>query len=154
MSQIDVLLVYATKAAALADTALAAYVSGEAFDQSRVFDNLGAGIQIWNTSQDTTSTVTGPGGESITVTQHQFQAGYALIVSYEDATIAPGTVNANAASLASWKANANCVLIADRDAANAGNAGFLYYATQTTAELAPMRLQPCPLGATYPFGSP
>lgn len=154
MSQIDVLLGYANQGAALADPALAAYVKNGSFDHSRVFDNQGAGLQVWNTTQDATVTTTGPAGQSIMVTTHQYQSGYALIVSYADPAIAPGTVNPNTASLSPWKANAACVLIADRDAANAGNPNFIYYSTQTTAQLTPMQLQATPLGANYPFGSP
>lgn len=161
MSEIDVLLQYASKAAALADPALSACVakdqSGNAtgFDQSYVFDQQGAGLQVWNTAQDTTAAQTGPNGQSFTVTQHTFQPGYSLIVSYVDPTIAPGQVNANAASLAPWKANPACLLITDRDAANAGNPGFVYFsASAITPTLAQWRLQPVPLGALYPFGSP
>ena len=86
---------------------------------------------------------------------HVFQPGYSLIASYADPTIAPGQVNANAASLAPWKANAACLLIADRDAASAGNAGFVYYAASAiSSTLAQWRVQPVPLGSAYPFGNP
>lgn len=156
MSQIDVLLQYASKTAALADPALAGYVSNGAFDAARVFDLQGQGLQVWNSAQDTTATQTDPlSGQSVAVTQHAFQPGYSLIVSHVDPSIVPGQLNANAASLAAWKANAACLLIADRDAANAGNAGFIYYAASSiSATLAQWKLQPVPMGAGYPFGAP
>jgi len=34
--------------------------------------------------------------EAVSVTVHQFQSGYALIVSYSDLTITPGQANPNA----------------------------------------------------------
>jgi hypothetical protein len=154
MSQIDVLMAYADKPTALADPTLAAFVKNGAFDASRVFDNAGAGLQIWSTANDTTTTATGLAGQAIAVTQHQYQPGYVLIVSYNEPASSAAAPNAQAPSLAPFKADAGCVLIADRDAAAAANPGFILYATQTDAQLAPMRLQPTPLGASYPFGSP
>lgn len=152
MSQIDALMGgYASEAAALADPALASFVKNGAWDLSRVFP----GIQIWEPANDTTATVTGPQGQTVTVAVHQFQSGYALIASYVDFSIASGSVNPNAASLAPFKASANCLLIADRDAAAANNPGFIYYAAASIAAgLAGYRLQPTPLGASYPFGNP
>jgi hypothetical protein len=158
VSQIDVLFGgYADKAAALADPTLAAFVRDGAWDQSRVFDDAGAGIALWNSANDTTQTVAAPNGQSVAVQVHSYEPGYALIVSYGDGTITPGQINANAASLAPYKTNANCLLVADRDAFGAGNTGaFIYYAAPAIGSaLAQWRLQPLPLmGAPYPLGNP
>lgn len=158
MSQIDVLLgVYASRAAALADPTLAAFLRNGGWDQSRVFDNGGAGIALWDAASDTTQTIAAPNGQSITVPVHSYEQGYALIVSYTDSTITPGQIKANAASLAPFKANANCLLISDRDAFEAGNTGaFIYYAAPAiSAALTQWRLQPLPLMTVpYPLGNP
>ena len=144
--QIDVLLAgYANAAAACVDPQLASYCElnngTPAWNTSVVFP----GIQIWNTTQDTTV-----GG----VVSHQFQSGFALIVSYADPTANLGAARSapNLPSAAPWKADANTVLIADRDAATAANPNFILYSTQTNAQLTPLRLQPTPAGANYPFG--
>ncbi len=166
MSQIDVLLQYASKTAALADTALASYIAKDlsgnpsGFNQSCVFDQQGAGLQVWNTSQDTTSTQTGPNGQTDTVTQHVYQPGYSLIASYADPAIAPGTADPNAASLGPFKASAACLLIADYDASAANpdaatNTGFIYYSAPSVAvSLAQWRFAPVPARPVpYPFGN-
>lgn len=152
MSQIDVLMGnYTTEAAALADPALASFVRNGAWDLSRVFPR----VQIWQPANDTTATVTRPQGQSIAVPMRQFESGYALIASYAEPSIAPGSVDPSAASLAPFKASTNCLLIADRDAAAASDPGFIYYAAPSiSAALAGYRLQPTPLGANYPFGNP
>lgn len=157
MSQIDVLLGgYTSEAAALADPALADFVIKGAWDLSRVFP----GIQIWEPANDTTSTVTGPGGASISVPVHAYQPGFALIVSYADPLIEAGSADPTAASVAVWKAVASCLLIVDYDAWAAnpvvGNTGWIYYAAGAIAAgLAGWRLQPTPARAVpYPFGNP
>jgi len=137
--QIDILLVYANEAAAQADPALAPYVSNGNWDLSHVFP----GIQIWSTANDTTSTET-VNGQPVTVVTHQYQPGYALILSL------PGDPTTIAAA---WQGDAATVLIADRDAALAGQS-FILYSTLTDAQLEPMMIQPTPAGSNYPFGSP
>jgi hypothetical protein len=167
VSQIDALFGgYASMAAALADPALAGFVRKDAagdahWDYSRVFDNNGAGIAIWNPTQapDTTTTASGPDGEAVTVTQHQFQPGYALIASFAEPAIAPGQANPNAASVVALKAGANCLLIVDYDAwaANpnaAANTGFIYYAAASIGALSQWFLAPVPARPVlYPFGN-
>ena len=167
MSQIDALFGgYADIAAALADPVLAGFVRKDAqgnpgWDYSRVFDNMGAGIGIWNPTQtpDTTTTATGPGGQTVTLAQHHFEPGYALIASFAEPSIAPGQLNPNAASVAALKASANCLLIVDYDAwaANpnaAVNTGFIYYAAPAIAALSQWFLDPVPARPVpYPFGN-
>lgn len=47
----------------------------------------------------------------------------------------------------------NCVLVADRDAANAGNPNFILQTSFTQAQLNSYSVSPVVAGSNYPFGS-
>jgi hypothetical protein len=53
------------------------------------------------------------------------------------------------------QAESGCVLVADRDAANAGKPDFLLYtSTLTSDQLASSAVSPTFAGSNYPFGTP
>jgi hypothetical protein len=138
---VDYLLTYATTAAAQADPALAAYGSVDPDTNAWTWrgDVVIAGVQVWDTRQDVTST--NPSPPPATITTHTYQSGFWMIVSTQG-------------RVAALDADAATQLVADRSMAIAGNPGFILYSTEPAVDLQYFMLAPTFADVVaYPFGT-
>ena len=142
---IDHLFKFASEAEAKADPIVGAYFradgkGGGSWDLSRCIP----GLLVWQPSADTIETVAAPGGGSIDVAVHHPIADAAGVPYWYLLVMLPELDP-------DLQAHAGCVLIADRDAAAAGQP-FVIYSPLPAGALNSYMLQPTPLGAAYPFG--
>jgi hypothetical protein len=139
---IDHLMAFVDEAAARADSVVGAYwhsdgKGGGSWDLSCCIP----GIFVWAPANDTTSQVTGPGGQQVNVVTHHACDGL-----WRMNIALPSKSSALAASSA-------CHLIADRGAAIAGQP-FILQSVLNDVQLATLMLQPMFVGSNYPFGAP
>jgi hypothetical protein len=136
---IDYLFCALTPADAIADPALAAYVTAEGWR----LDVVNLGLQVWSDAGDTTSTATDEFGNSQTVTVHAYLPGFWLTVSA-------------ATRSADLEASPLLILGADRDGAAAGEPRETFVLAlgpgQSLAMFTGMHVSPLMAGAGYPFG--
>lgn len=123
---IDHLIRFDSEADALADPVLAPYRSGAVFDQSRVI----AGVKVWQPANDTVD------GD---VVSHDYLPYFYLMIGL------PALDEA-------LRNHPACMLVADRDKANAGEP-FVVYSPLPIEALAEYALEPSFAGSGYPFGS-
>ena len=139
---IDHLLAFTDEPTARADPVVGLYFrsdgkSGGSWDLSCCVP----GLFVWAPAADTTSQVTGPGGQQVNVvTHHAYDSLWRV-------NIALPAKNAALCALPS------CHLVTDRDAASAGKP-FVLQSVLTDAQLAALMIQPTFAGSNYPFGSP
>ncbi len=143
----DYLFAAPDQAAAQADPALAAYwlPANPPFTPGGWRgDCVNAGLQVWNSAQDTTATVTDPMMGTRTITTHAYLPGYWLNIA----------TNARNPAL---EASPLLILGADRDAADAGAPQtqyiFCFGPGQSLGQFAGMNVSPLMAGANYPFGA-
>lgn len=140
---IDHLMAFGDEAAAQADPVVGTYYTPPS-GQSPGGWNLSCCIPnlfVWAPAGDTTSQVTGPGGQQINVVTHH---------AYDSLWRVNIALPAKSAALC---ALASCHLVTDRDAANAGQS-FVLQSVLTDLQLAALMIQPLFAGSNYPFGSP
>ncbi len=73
----DHLLKFASEADAKADSVIGAYCNNDAWDLSHCIP----AVQVWQPSNDTTSAVTGPDGQPVTVTTHIYEPGWYIRIA-------------------------------------------------------------------------
>lgn len=135
--QIDYLFTCASEAACIADPALASYYTPANADGPGAWrgDVVIPNVQVWDTRQDVSST----DADGDLIVTHTYLTGFWLVVS-----IAGGN--------AALAGDANLVLAADRDAANAGRP-FVLFSSQPEGSLSFFQLSPTFAGSKYPFGA-
>lgn len=145
---IDHLMNFATEAAAQADPIVGAYwtpADNEGDPGAWRGDCTIPGVSVYSITGSQTITITNPDGSTSqeTVPTTQPFPGWFIIISLT-------AVDPN------LQAETGCILIADRDMANAGNPNFLLYTQPglTSAELAAAKVSPTFAGSNYPFGAP
>lgn len=130
MTMIDHLIRFDTEEQALNDPALAPFRSGGDLDGSRCI----AGVRVWRPADDTTEVVEGE-----TVVSHSYLPYWYVMVS----TPAPD---------ASLRDHPTCMLVTDREAANAGEPDFVLHTAIPPEDLGLYMLEPVFAGSNYPFG--
>lgn len=82
MPQIDAILKFTDLATALVDPIVQQHVSTDA-QGNPIFagDHVIPDLKVWRNSQDTTQTVTGPGGQQYQQTVHNYLTGYYALIS-------------------------------------------------------------------------
>lgn len=144
MSQYIAILKFTNKAEALADViATMSARTGKDINGADVKDwmaDRAMRIQVWRASQDTTTTVTGPGGQQITVPVHNYLSGYYVLISLNRLVLA-------------LRDHAALQLVIDLDKLNARQAGGIIRSTVGAAVLQDIRFAPTYLGMNVPWGS-
>lgn len=129
MAQIDVVLKFASLAAAKADPVVQQYrdVIDDLFNSDSVIPD----VKVWRASQDVNGA-------------HTFLSGYYLLVS----------LTSEQASKVSDLQNLTAVqFVVNRDKANARQAGAVIKANVSNAVLQDLRMQPVFAGSDYPWGA-
>jgi hypothetical protein len=135
MPQIDVVLKFASRAAAIA--ALSDYVRPDEDGIARFSrDRIMPDIKVWRVSQD----VIGTDGEGNSTVTHNYLAGYYVLVSL------PRVVPA-------LRDRAEVQFVYDRDKANARQSGAVLRSTVGPAVLQDIRFEPVFAGSDLPFGA-
>lgn len=135
MPQIDVILKYASRAAALADLVAQTNIDNQNvrdFLSDRAIPNL----QVWRASQD----VAGTDADGNPTVTHNYLSGFFVLISL------PRVVPA-------LRDDAAVQVVIDRDKANAREAGAILKSTVGAAVLQDLRFSPVFAGADYPFGA-
>lgn len=98
------------------------------------------GVQVWSPANDVTTPTTF-NGQTVNVVTHTFLPGFWLVISKTNRDAALDNIGAP------------LVLVADRDAANAGAPAttFILFANEAIATLDQMHIQPVFAGSNYPF---
>lgn len=137
MSDYDCIMMWDTKAAALADAV--AILSNTSLDaqgaRDWLRDHVIPDLQVWRNSLDTTTT----DAQGNTIVVHSYIAKYFALISLTH-------------RVAAIESDPALVLALDRDKMNARQAGFVLFSAYSNAILQDIRFQPVFLGMDVPWG--
>lgn len=137
---IDHLIRFNTEADAIADPVVGQYHYADNEASGWRGDICITGQVCWQTSADTTSTVTDIDGNPQQVTTHTYLPYWYITISKPELDM-------------DLRNHPACMLVADRSAAQAKNPGFILYTPIPAAMLNDYNVSPMPMGSNYPFGS-